>query len=122
MTMLGLVLSVLPVMASGPAYDSSGNANLKGTYYFREVFYLIGSGGAITEAIALNWSLTFDGAGNYSIPAGATYLDSNVGQPQQFSTAITGTYSVSSTGYGYLSNPLSKGDVVYFTLSSGVLN
>jgi len=45
-------------------------------------------------------------------------MDSNVGTPQSYST--TGTYSISASGYGFLSHPISNGDFVYGLVSHGI--
>src|ERR1700688_2766517 len=68
-------------LANGPAYDSSGNGNLNGTYYFRQVLYIIGDqSGDITRGIALNGSLQFNGDGTYTMLQGASVYDDNNGQ------------------------------------------
>src|SRR5207244_4312456 len=90
--------------ASGQTWDTSGNGLLKGSYYFREVIWLVGDNvGDLSRAIAIYGNITFDGGGSYSISA--QVLDSNAGFPQNFSK--TGTYSISASGYGFLASPLS---------------
>ncbi len=110
---------VLFALSAGPAaaqgWDTSGNALLKGTYYFREVFYILQDYyGNLARAIALYGQVTFDGNGNYTM--NATAADSNGYGPQPLA-AVTGTYSIAASGYGYLSNPLSTGDYVYGLVS-----
>src|SRR5690348_3106720 len=90
-------------------FDSSGNGMLTGTYYFREVFYVVGdNAGDFSEAAALYNTVTFDGNGNYSM--NALLADSNSGVQ---SGTIKGTYAISASGYGYLTNPLSTGDRIF---------
>src|SRR5450759_60927 len=94
--------------AYGPAYgqtwDTSGNGLLRGTSYFREVFWFVGDNtGTLNEAIAVYGGITFDGNGNYTI-TNAQVFDGAVGRAQNFS--IAGTYSISASGYGFLANPL----------------
>ncbi|HYA18204.1 MAG TPA: hypothetical protein VEF06_12095 [Bryobacteraceae bacterium] len=116
----------LPVWANGPTYDSSGNGNLSGTYYFRQVIYLVDSSGDYIRGIALNGSLVFNGNGTYTIPAGATVYDLYQGSEQSEATpsALSGTYTLSQSGLGYMSSPVngiytSQNDTVYFTLGRG---
>src|ERR1700760_126391 len=108
---LSLVVAGWPVAAqTTPTFDNSGNGQLKGTYYFREVFYLVGdSSGDLGQALALYGNVTFSGTGTYTMSA--TLFDSNSGFPQ--SGTLSGTYSISASGYGFLSNPLSNGDSIY---------
>ncbi|MEP6717427.1 MAG: hypothetical protein ABJC09_17795, partial [Terriglobia bacterium] len=102
--------SAAPSFAQGPSWDSSGNGLIHGSYYFREVIYLVGnSAGDLSRALALYGNITFDGNGSYTI-AGAQVFDSNVGQAQSFSAA--GTYVVAASGYGFFSNPLSSASSV----------
>ncbi len=91
---------------------------LNGTYYFREVFYVIGDNtGDFQDAAALYNTVTFDGNGKYSM--NAVLADASAGSLQ--SGTITGTYSISASGYGFLSNPLSTGDLIFGLVSqSGV--
>src|ERR1051325_1736395 len=96
--------------AQTPTWDTSGNGLLKGTYYFREVIYLVGdSAGDLSRAIALYGNATFSGNGTYTMTA--TVMDSQTGFPR--SGSLSGTYSISASGYGFLSNPLSSGDLIY---------
>ncbi|MDP9171619.1 MAG: hypothetical protein M3N54_13460 [Acidobacteriota bacterium] len=97
--------TALPSMAQAPAWDNSGNSLLHGSYYFREVIYLVGdNAGDLSRALAVYGNITFDGNGNYTI-AGAQVLDSSVGRTQTL--AINGTYSVAASGFGFFTNPLS---------------
>ena len=100
-------------------WDTSGNGLLSGIYYFREVAYVVGdNNGDLSEAVAIYGGINFDGHGRYTI-TGASVYDSSVGAPQSFSTS--GTYSISASGYGFLSSPISKGDTVYGLTSQGIL-
>jgi uncharacterized protein (TIGR03437 family) len=133
---LFFLISALP-LAAQPAFDNSGNGLLNGTYYFRHVFYEIstqadpntGITGEIGGAIAIYGNISFDGNGNYSISAAAQVDDSSVGGTTALScylasricttgTAVAGTYAISASGYGYLTNPLASGDLIYGMVSS----
>ena len=83
-----------------------------GTYYFRQVAYSFGQG----LSAAAYGNIKFDGAGNYQI-FGAMEIDSNSGFPQPYSSS--GTYSISASGFGFLSNQL-LGSPTYGTISNGI--
>src|SRR5947209_9582412 len=101
--------------AAGQTWDTSGNSLLQGTYYFRDVIWLVGdNAGDLGRAIAVYGTISFDGSGKYTL-SNAQVIDSDVGSPQNFST--TGTYSISASGYGFLSHPLSTGDSIFGLVS-----
>jgi uncharacterized protein (TIGR03437 family) len=98
--------------ASAQTWDTSGNSLLKGSYYFREVFYAVGDQyGDLQEATALYGSITFSGTGTYTCQV--SLYDVSSSGPTLESGALSGTYSIAASGYGFLSNPLSSGDYVY---------
>jgi len=114
--LLTLAAAILPAAAQTPAWDTSGNGLLNGTYYFREVAYVTANyAGDLQEAIALYGQITFSGTGTYTISAVGLEWG---GTPGSFTTS--GTYSVSAAGYGYLSHPLSSGDYVVGLVSNGI--
>jgi len=107
--------------------DNSGNGLLKGTYYFRHVLYGTsnepdseGYEGDITRAIAVYGAITFDGAGNYSIPTTTMVSDSASGVGQFSSTTVTGTYTISASGFGYLTNPVTGDNIFGLVSANGV--
>jgi uncharacterized protein (TIGR03437 family) len=101
-----------------PTFDSTGNKLLNGVYYFREAVYIIGSSdGSLARAAAAYGNITFDGAGHYTV-TNQPILDSNAGRVVNFS--VTGTYSISASGFGFISSPISSTDVVYGLVSNGV--
>lgn len=131
--LLFLSASLAPLSAQAPAFDTSGNGQLNGTYYFRHVIYVIndspdqyGIVGDVNEAISLYGQIVFDGSGDYTINNGRV-LDSGVGVSQTLqcyledspnpnctdNNGVTGTYSISASGYGYLANPIVSGDLIY---------
>jgi len=104
---------------SAQSWDNSGNNLLKGTYFFRDVSYLIADGvGHISRALALYGNISFDGNGGYTITT-ATTVDSNSTSTGTI-TNIAGTYSISASGYGFLSNPISDGASIYGLVTNGV--
>lgn len=100
--------------AQSLAWDSSGNSQLSGTYYFREAIWALDSSNP--DAYALYGTITFSGTGTYTI-SNATYLDYEQGA-QLFS--VSGTYAIGAGGFGFLSNPLSGGVAVRGMVSNGV--
>jgi len=113
---------LLPLVASWPAaaqtWDTSGNGQLNGTYYFREVAWLVGdNSGNLSEAASVYGTLTFDGNGNWTINS-ANLMDSGNNGPQTFTAK--GTYSIAANGYGSMSSLISMGDSVYGLVSKGV--
>ncbi|MDQ6758859.1 MAG: hypothetical protein M3Z32_03200 [Acidobacteriota bacterium] len=104
--------------AGAQTFDTSGNNLLQGTSYFRQVIWIIGdNSGSLSRALAFYGTINFDGNGKYTI-ANAQIFDSDAGRVQTFS--VTGTYSISASGFGYLSDPLSSGDSVYGLVSRGM--
>lgn len=113
-----ILLLVAGGQAYGQTWDTSGNALLRGTSYFRDVIWLVGdNSGGLGRAIAVYGAISFDGNGNYSI-SGAQVFDSNAGAVQSLSK--TGTYSISASGYGFMSHPLSTGDSIHGLVSRGI--
>jgi uncharacterized protein (TIGR03437 family) len=99
--------------AAAQSWDTSGNNLLNGTYYFREVFYVIGdSYGDLNQAITLYGTVSFNGSGAYTMSA--TDYDSYYGAG---SGTLSGTYGISASGYGFISNPLSSSDYIYGLVS-----
>ncbi len=84
-----------------PAFDSSGDGQLNGAYYFRQVFYFLSQSGGLSEAISLQGTITFSGGGNYTV-TNASLLDSATGSstPVTFSNE-SGTYVIAASGEGY---------------------
>ena len=138
--------AALPLAAQAPAFDTSGNSMLKGTYYFRYVLYGIstqpnqfGITGDINEAISLYGNITFDGNGNYSITNSALNDGGNnvttdplpcylaqLSQSQCPSStqnqAVAGTYSISASGYGFLLNPVTGEPVYGLVAANGIFS
>jgi len=107
-------LSVLPAPGQTVAWDTSGNGQLKGTYYFRQMDYGLSNqaDGTLADAIASYGTITFDGAGKYSMSV--TLLDAQLGFK---GGPTTGTYSIAASGYGFLDNPIT-GDTIYGLVNS----
>jgi uncharacterized protein (TIGR03437 family) len=101
--------------AQVPTFDNSGNGLLKGTYYFREVFYIVGdNSGDLQDALALYGNVAFSGSGTYTMVASVVDL---AAQTLQNNLPFSGTYSISASGYGFISNPLSTVDAIFGLVS-----
>lgn len=113
-----LLFAVAAGVATAQTWDTSGNNLLQGTYYFREVLWLVADdAGNLGRAISIYGTINFDGNGKYTL-SGAQVMDSNVGIPQNLSAS--GTYSIAASGYGSLSSPISTGDSVFGLVSNGI--
>src|ERR1700722_12332853 len=86
-----------------PAFDSSGDGQLNGAYYMRQVFYFISDdAGDLGEAMNVQGEITFNGSGSYTFTG--TMLDSESGSATPVAlTGVTGTYAVSASGEGFIS-------------------
>ena len=113
-----LAAAIAPAFAAAPTWDNSGNSQLSGQYYFREVLYLADASGNTSRWIALYGNITFNGAtpGTYTL-SNASVQDSGGG----FNISATGTYSVSASGFGFMSNPLVSGGNVSFLVSNHII-
>src|SRR5215469_11974624 len=87
------------------SFDNSGNSMLKGAYFVRQVFFLLDSNtSAITQAISLTGTMTFDGNGNYSF-SGQQLNSAN--QSTASSYSVNGTYAVSASALVQIQTPVS---------------
>ncbi|MGA2770979.1 MAG: IPT/TIG domain-containing protein [Bryobacteraceae bacterium] len=98
-------------------WDTSGNGMLNGQYYFREVMYFVSSTGALSQD-ALYGTIAFTGSGTYSFTSCTVYHSTyGLGTCAQFSLPTSGLYSISASGYGFLSSPISSKVNVYGLVS-----
>ena len=83
-----------------PAFDSSGDGQLNGAYYMRQVFYFVSDdAGDLGEAMNVQGEITFNGAGGYTFTG--SLLDSASGSSTPVAVnAATGTYVVSGQRRG----------------------
>jgi len=109
-------------IASGQVPDTSGNGLLKGSFEFRHVaVQQVDINYNPTQITASYGSITFDGAGNYTI-AGAS-VDNTVSSGAQEALNVTGTYAIGANGAGFIANPLhpsNSNDYIYGAVSQGV--
>jgi uncharacterized protein (TIGR03437 family) len=111
----------MPV-AFGQTPDTSGNGLLKGSYAFRHVaIQNVDSNSNPTQITASYGTVTFNGAGQYTITG--TTVDNTVSNGTPQSLNVTGTYAIGANGAGFLANPLyptNAADYVYGAVSQGI--
>jgi hypothetical protein len=120
--LIGLALFAGNASAQTTTYtwDNSGNGLLKGTYYFRQTAWLVGQqDGSLGQAIAIYGNITFDGNGGYTTSAQIYDTNNNSGNGVS-NLNISGTYTISASGYGFINSPLESGDAVYGLVSNGI--
>jgi uncharacterized protein (TIGR03437 family) len=84
-----------------PNLDGSGNGLLNGTYYMRQVFYVVIPGtGALAENVNVQGNITFNGAGGYSFSGS---VQDSAANPALAPLTSNGTYVVSASGQGDIS-------------------
>jgi uncharacterized protein (TIGR03437 family) len=123
MNKLKSIALLLPIVACWPAaaqtWDTSGNGQLNGTYYFRQVIWAVEDEyGDVGEALAVYGTISFNGSGQYTV-GNVTELDSNSGAGT-IAQGTTGSYAISASGYGFLDS-LVTSDEVYGLVSNGIL-
>src|SRR5581483_6633382 len=114
-TRLLLILLLLApfCFAQTTAWDTSGNSLLKGTYYFRQIYYVLsGQGdGSLADAATSYGSIVFDGAGKVSSSSAQSVLFVDASSGGGY-VAFNGVYSIAASGYGFVTNPVT-GDTIY---------
>lgn len=113
MTKTASLLTALFAFSAGAQdVDSSANASLRGAYFVRQVLLanFNQNTGAVTRAVNITGTMTFDGAGKYSFSG--SKMDSRVGSSSApFSTS--GTYSVGANGIARIQSPFDNSDTEY---------
>ena len=90
-------------------FDTSGNVNLKGDYFVRQVITtnLDPFTGAIGRAISLTGVMTCDGQGNYTFAG--QIMDTQAGTTAK-PYFTSGAYSVAANGLAQIQNPIDASD------------
>jgi len=104
-----------------PAFDSSGDGQLNGAYYMRQVFYFVSDeAGDLGEAVNIQGTITFNGSGAYSFSGSILDTAASTSSPVTFTTS--GSYVVSASGEGYISgvNPNYATDQIIGLVSHGI--
>jgi hypothetical protein len=106
--------------------DTSGNSTLKGSYRFRELITLSYDPTTfnVTEVMAVNGTLSFNGAGGYSLTG--SYVDNMVSKGAiQNIPSTSGCYAIGASGVGSFADPgilaIGGGIFDYGALAQGVL-
>jgi uncharacterized protein (TIGR03437 family) len=109
-------------VAAGQTPDNSQNGLLKGSYRFRHVAVQnVDQLYNPTEITASSGTITFDGAGNYTI-VGAE-IDNLLTNGLPVALNISATYAIGSSGAGYIANPIDPTDPaawIYGAVAQGV--
>src|SRR5580658_2977787 len=105
--------------ASAQTWDTSGNGLLSGSYYVRQVAWVIGDEyGDLTEAVAVYGEITFSSNGTYSF-SGEFFDPESTGSNTPVTYTQTGNFSISASGYGYMDSLITN-DSVYGLVSNGI--
>jgi uncharacterized protein (TIGR03437 family) len=116
-----LALCLTPVGVA-QTQDASQNGLLNGSYRFRHVAVrAVDSSFNPKEITASSGTISFDGAGTYTITG--TSVDPAVSGGSPTPLSITAKYAIGSNGTGYLTNPLFADDpnaYIYGAVSQGV--
>ncbi len=122
---LSLAAAILSFGAAAQAqsWDNTGNGLLSGNYYVRHVLWQIGDAEAdLYDAISIYGEITFTASSGTYIFNG-TLVDAYSGQTYQY-TNITGTYSISASGYGFMDNLVNNfegiSETVFGLVSNGI--
>ena len=104
----------------GQTFDSSGNGLLKGAFHFRQ---LEGKNfdqntGDVTETVALSGTITFDGAGNYTVTGSS--VDNTVSGGSAQTVHASGTYAIGANGFGYVVDPLDSTNNIWGGVGQGI--
>jgi uncharacterized protein (TIGR03437 family) len=108
-----LLMAVLSGTVGAQTFDNSGNSMLNGKYYFRELIF------TSTDEAAVYGNITFSG-GTYSI-SGTQIFDCNqtgCSLPSNYSTS--GTYTISASGFGFISEQLLNSQIYGAVGANGV--
>ena len=94
------------------SFDTSGDGVLNGAYFVRQILALTDqTTSAITRAVSLTGTMTFDGKGDYTFSG--QELDTTNGNTVQPYSVTSGTYAVSSSGLVQIQNPVDNTDIDY---------
>ena len=99
-----LMMAAAPGVLEAQTFDTSGTTNLTGAYLFRYVNFFNDQSGKLTESCTLTGTMTFDGAGHYTLSN--TQLSDSLGSMGYCASLGGGTYGVQSNGIAQLDNPL----------------
>lgn len=108
-TVIGLLTATALAWGQSVQLDTSGNARLSGTYFFRHLAVVnFDSNGNVSEMAATYGKIVFDGKGGYVLTGQKVDNTISGGTPQPLS--VTASYSVGSNALGSIDNPLAPTD------------
>ena len=87
-------------------FDTSGTASLTGQYLFRYVNFFNDQNGNLTESCSLSGTMTFDGAGKYTVSNTQAVRFRRIHGMGSCASLGGGTYGVQSNGIAQLDSPL----------------
>ena len=107
--------------AAAQTWDTSGNGQLSGNYYFREIIWqgLNDQTNNLQVAGSVYGTISFDGQGHYTL-SGAQEYDSQNFVAQPYTLSQPGTFSIAASGYGFIDSPL-IGSTLNVLVSNGVV-
>jgi uncharacterized protein (TIGR03437 family) len=109
-----MLLAGVGAVHAQTTWDTSGNGMLKGPYNFRQVFYYSPDQYGDVNGLQTQYgTFTFDGNGNYS--GTLTIYGPELGDIGAMTVTATGTYSIASSGYGFISYPCFQTGNYYLT-------
>lgn len=139
LAILSTVAALVAPAIGQTSWDSSQNGLMNGDFYFREVVWVSGSAigdstGSVSEGQAIYGTIHFDGQGSYNTvnaqicdsgtsggsgygygygygSGGSTSFCNNPSQVQPFNAS--GTYAISASGYGFISDLVASKDKVF---------
>ena len=102
-----VLVSILTLLAAAvPAWAQPSNSSLKGVYAFRYLGASLGTSSASCNdcPVAAIGTVTFDGAGNFTVSAQGVFV-TTTGSSSTLTPAASGKYTVFSSGMYYMDNP-----------------
>jgi uncharacterized protein (TIGR03437 family) len=110
---VALLCGFFPLAVEAQVFDTSGNGNLKGDYFVRQVVTanLDPSTSAIGRGFSLTGVMTFDGAGTYSFAG--QLMDTQAGTTARKFSSSGGLYSLAANGLVQIQNPIDATDTEY---------
>jgi uncharacterized protein (TIGR03437 family) len=115
-----LLMALAPPRIKAQSFDTSGTAGLTGQYLFRYVDFFNDPNGNLLESCTLTGSITFDGAGHYTLSNTQLFDSAGTNGSEYCANNGAGTYGVQSNGIAQLDNPTFPG-TLFGTFSKPVL-
>jgi uncharacterized protein (TIGR03437 family) len=103
---LGSILLMLAASLAAQNFDTSGTASLNGPYLFRYTTFFNDESGNVMEGCSLAGTMTFNGAGYYTLSNTQLFDSSNPTGTGSCYSLGGGSYGVESNGMAQLDNPL----------------